>query len=118
MNGNLWFLAVLVAPLLVGGCGQKAGPALSAGDKQAFDKAPAEVKQVWDRVLAADRTNDYVLAQNLLYKLSRQPLPPEQRDAVSNETAVLSKRMYDAAEQGDATALNAMQELRRHPPNR
>jgi hypothetical protein len=118
MKGNFLLLAVLAAPLLAGGCGQKAGPALSAGDKQAFDKAPPEVKQVWDRVLEADRTNDYVVAQKLLYGLSQQPLPPEQKDAVSNETAVISKRMYDAAGKGDAAALKAIQQLRRNPPNR
>ena len=118
MKGHLLLLAVLAAPLLVGGCGQKAGPALSAGDKQSFDKAPPQVKQVWDRVLEADRTYDYVFAQKLLYGLSQQPLPPDQKDAVSNETAVISKRMYDAAEKGDAAALKAIQELRRNPPNR
>ena len=118
MKGHLLLLAVLAAPLLVGGCGQKAGPALSAGDKQAFDKAPPQVKQVWDRVLEADRTNDYVFAQNMLYGLSRQPLLPEQQAAVSNETSIISKRMYDAAEKGDAAALTAIQQLRRNPPNR
>lgn len=118
MKGNLLLLAVLSAPLLGGGCGPKPGPALGAGDKQAFDKAPPEVKQVWDRVLEADRTNDYVFAQTQLYRLSQQPLLPEQRDAVSNQTAAISKRMYDAAGKGDAAALKAIQELRRHPPNR
>ena len=73
---------------------------------------------VSERALAADRTNDYVVAQNLLYRLAQQPLLPEQRVAVSNETAVVSKRLYDAAEKGDAAALNAIQQLRRNPPNR
>jgi len=118
MKSHLLLLTVLAAPLLVGGCGQKAGPALSAGDRQAFDKAPPEVKQVWDRALQADRTNGYVYAQRLLYGLSRQQLPPEQKDAVSNATAAVSKRMYDAAEKGDAAALDAIRELRRNPPNR
>ncbi len=118
MKGNHWLLATLAATLLAGGCGRKAGPALSAADNQAFDKAPPEVKQVWDRVLEADRTNDYFSAQRLLYELAQRPLPPEQKNAVSNETAVISKRMYDAAEKGDAAALNAIQQLRRNPPNR
>ncbi len=118
MKASLLLLTVLVAPLLAGGCGQRAGPVLSAGDKKAFEKAPPEVKQVWDRVLEADRTNGYVVAQNLLYRLSQQPLLPEQKDAVSNETAVVSKRLYDAAEKGDAAALAAIQQLRRNPPNR
>ena len=118
MKSHLVLLAVLAAPLLVGGCGQKAGPALSAGDRQAFDKAAPEVKQVWDRALEADRTNGYVFAQKLLYGLSRQPLSPGQKDAVSNATTAISKRMYDAAEKGDAAALEAIRELRRNPPNR
>ncbi len=117
MKRTFWFLA-LAAPLLAAGCSQKAGPTLSAGDKQAFDKGPPELKQVWERALAADRTNDYVVAQNLLYRLAQQPLLPEQRVAVSNETAVVSKRLYDAAEKGDDAALNAIQQLRRNPPNR
>jgi hypothetical protein len=118
MKGNLLLLAVLAAPLLAGGCGQKSGPALGAGDTQAFDKAPPEVKQVWDRALEAERTNGYVLAQKLLYGLSQQQLPPEQKDAVTKETAAINKRLYDAAEKGDAAALKAIQELRRNPPNR
>lgn len=118
MKGNFLLLAVLAAPLLVVGCGQKAGPPLSAGDQQAFDNAPPEVKQVWDHALAAERTNDYVVAQKLLYRLSQQQLPPEQKDAVSKATSAVSKRMYDAAEKGDAAALKAIQELRRNPPNR
>ncbi len=118
MKSNFLLLAVLSAPLLVGGCGPKAGPPLSARDQHAFDQASPDLRQNWDRVLEADRTNGYVFAQNLLYRLSQQPLPPEQKDAVSNRLAAINKRMYAAAEKGDAAALNAIQELRRHAPNR
>ena len=118
MKNKLLLLAVLAAPLLVGSCGHKAGPAPGGGDPRAFDKATPEVKQVWERALEADRTNVYVVAQMLLYGLSRQQLPPEQQDAVTRQTSAINKRMYDAAEKGDAAAMDAIRELRRNPPNR
>jgi hypothetical protein len=118
MKAHFLFLVAVTASLLLGGCGQKPTPTLRAGDRTAFDKSPPEIKQLWDRALEADRTNDYVVAQNLLYGLSQQPLPLDQSGAVSNEIAVVSRRMYDSAEKGDAAALKAIQQLRRHPPNR
>jgi hypothetical protein len=116
-GSTLWLSALAVGLLLVG-CGQKAGPVANPSDQQAFDKAPAGVKQVWEQALEADRTNGFVLAQRLLYGLSQQPLPPDQMAAVKNTTAAINKRLNDAAEKGDAAAVEALRELRRHPVNR
>jgi hypothetical protein len=118
MKGHFFVLSIPVIALVLNGCGPKAGPGLNVKDKQAFDQAPLEVKQVWDRVQEADRTNGYALAVTLLHGLSQQPLPPEQKTAVSNETAALNKRMYAAAEKGNEAALEAIREIRRNPPNR
>jgi hypothetical protein len=111
-------LVLLAAPLLLIGCGQKAGSGPGTVDKQAFDQAPPQVKQVWEQALEADRTNGYVLSQTLLYGLSQQPLSPQQMAAVSNQTSIVGRRMWDSANHGNAEALDAIRELRRDPPNR
>jgi hypothetical protein len=104
---------ILTSLLLVAGCGKKASSVSSPVDKQAFDKAPPQVKQAWEQVMEADRTNGYMLARGLLDDLSKEPLAPEQSDAVNNEMAALMKRMYDQANKGDPAAQAAIRELRR-----
>jgi hypothetical protein len=104
---------ILTGFLLVAGCGKKASSTSSPADKQAFDKAPPQVKQAWEQVLEAERTNGYMLARGLLNELSKEPLAPEQSAAVDNEMASLMKRMYDQANKGDPAAQAAIRELRR-----
>ncbi len=111
-------LTIVALPLLLVGCGQKTASGPSPADKQAFDKAPPQLKQVWDQALEADQTNGYVLEQRLLYGLLKQPLAPEQQAAVSNQIAGVGKRLYDAADKGNTAALEALRELRRNAPNR
>lgn len=99
--------------LLVTGCGNKASSVSRPVDKQVFDKAPPQVKQAWEQVLEADRTNGYALARGLLNDLSKEPLTPEQSAAVNNEMTALTQRMYEQASKGDPVAQAAVREMRR-----
>jgi hypothetical protein len=104
---------ILTGLLLVAGCGKKASSGPGPVEKQAFDKAPPQLKQAWETVLEADRTNGYVLARRLLSELSKEPLAPEQYAAVTNEMATITQRLYNQANKGDPAALDASRELRR-----
>jgi hypothetical protein len=108
--------AASAALLLLAGCGKKALE--TAGDSQVFDKASPELKQMWQTALEASKTNDYVTAEMVLYRLSRPELTPEQRDAISRQLTSLTERLNDAVAKGDPAAKAAVTELRRNPPNR
>jgi hypothetical protein len=111
-------LAFFSGAFIITGCGHKVPNAISSSDKQAFDSAPPEIKQVWLNGLEAANTNDYVTAQNLFYSLMDQDLSPAQKQAVANGTTIVMNRLYSGVEKGDPAALKAMEELRRNPPNR
>jgi hypothetical protein len=106
------------AVLLCAGCKKSgtAGPA--AAEIKAFDTAPPEVKQMWQAAVAADHTNDYAAGITLYYSLMREELTPEQQAVVAKLSTNLKQRMSDAADKGDPAAQAALQELRRHSPNR
>ncbi len=104
-------LAILgFALILTAGCGPKA-PTLSSSDRKAFDSAPAEVKQTWEKALAADKANDYVKAQNLLDSLAKMPLSNDQSNALQIESGTFGARLWQAAEKNDPAAVKAVQEI-------
>jgi len=117
---SLWRagLAFFAVAFALTGCGPKVPSAISSSDKQAFDSAPPEIKQVWLTGVEAVNTNDYAAAQNLFYNLLNQDLPPAQRQAVANASTLVMNRLYDGAQKGDSNALKALEELRRNPPGR
>src|SRR5262245_42577707 len=108
----MWATALLVLPA----CGKKA--ARAGGSPNAFDSAPAEVKQIWLAALEADKTNGYNAAQALCYVLLQQPLSPEQQTAVNQQLTSASARFQEALQKGDPVAKAALEEMRRNPPNR
>lgn len=108
----------LISCALLTGCSGKKTPKVTAADQQAFSNATPELAQMWQTVQAADKSNDYVKAQTVLYALSRKSLSPEQEHAVGMEMMSLKQRMDAAAEKGDPAALKAVNELRDNPPNR
>jgi hypothetical protein len=99
------------------GCGQKAGD-LSAAEMRAFETASPEVKQQWQLALEGAKTNGYVVAQTVLYDLSRLELSAEQRRAVQHELVVVVQKFNAALEKGDPAAQEALADLRQNPPNR
>jgi hypothetical protein len=96
--------------LLIVGCGQRK-ITLSKTQTEMFDEAPAEIKQVWDKALMADQTNDYLNAQNLLDSLASMNLNSQQAQALSEELASFQQRLLKAADKGDPAAVKAIQEM-------
>jgi hypothetical protein len=123
-NRPFWMPATALAPIILGfaliltaGCGPKA-PALSSSDLKAFDSAPPEVKQTWEKALAADKANDYVTAQSLLDSLGKMQLSAEQSNAVVAESGTFSARLWQAAEKNDPAAVKAVQEINKSKDRR
>lgn len=101
---------VLLAGLLlaVAGCGDKSAK-LTASESNAFAGAPAEVKQQWDKALAADKARDYAAAQTLLDALTQASLNESQKAALEKERADFGQRLWAAAEKNDPAAVKAVE---------
>ena len=110
MKKCVWFFgAFLLVSLIVVGCGRRVSP--SAANK-AFETAPPAVKATWEKAVAASQTNNYTMSIALLRSLRTEPsLTPKQRDALAETTSSITERMMDAANQGDADAKKAMEDL-------
>jgi len=96
--------------LLIVGCGQKS-VSLSKGQANAFDEAPVDIKNIWDKALAADQANDYVNAQNFLDSLASIDLNSQQTQALSEELAAFQQRLLNAVDKNDPSAIKAIQEM-------
>ncbi len=111
--------ACLVGALLlvVTGCGQKAAK-ITSDQSKAFDSAPPEVKQTWDKALAADKANDYVTAAASLDSLQNAILSDQQSQALQAERAAFSQRLMQAAEKNDPAAVQAVRNSQKDRPAR
>lgn len=109
---NLIFTASVVAAvsLLAAGCGNKTVK-LTSDLSKAFDGAPAEVKNTWDKALAADHANDYVNTQTLLDSLRTMNLNSQQTEALDTQLASFQQRLLQAADKNDPIATKAIQEI-------
>lgn len=94
-----------VAALMLAGCDQPASQRIP----EPFDGAPVEVKQTWERALAADKTNDYVTAMAALDRLQKMKLSDRQEQALSAELAGFSERLLKAVMRNDPAAMRAYQ---------
>jgi hypothetical protein len=101
-------LALAVAAVICFGCGQSSIK-LSSSDKQAFEQANADVKQMWERALAADKAKDYPTAQSLLDSLGQMQLTEPQKQALATEREAFNQRLWQAAEKNDPAAVKAVQ---------
>lgn len=99
---------LLGALLFNTGCGDKSAK-LTATEANAFATAPAELKQQWDKALAADKAKDYLTAQTLLDGLMQQPLNEAQKAALEKERADFGTRLWAAAEKNNPDAIKAVQ---------
>lgn len=105
-------MAWVAALVLTAGCSQHAAK-LSAEESQAFDSAPAEVKQLWDKALTADQARDFVAAQTALTSLDKMILSDAQRKALNAETTDFQLRLMAAVDKQDPKAVQAVQEINR-----
>jgi hypothetical protein len=74
-----------------------------------FEGAPAEVKQSWERALAADQANDYVTAMAALDQLQKMKLSDRQEQALAAERSGFSERLLKAVMRHDPAAMKAFQ---------
>lgn len=110
-----WLGMALVALIpLVAGCGKQQSSATIGGkEDQAFATAPADIKSAWDKGRAAMGSNDFIGATLIMQKLRTQTgLNSDQRAAIDQAMIAVSDAMYDAANRGDAKALDAINKLR------
>ena len=108
-SGTLPSAVLAVVLLFSAGCGQKSAQ-LTADQNKAFDNAPPEVKQTWDKALAADKANDYVAAQTALSSLSQMKLSDQQQKVLEEERAAFGQRMMQAADKNDPGAIEAVKQ--------
>jgi hypothetical protein len=107
-SGNAVRLAALtIALLLATGCGERTAK-LTAEQGKAFDTAPAEVKQTWEKGLAAEKANDYVAAQTAFDNLKTMYLSDPQSKALDAERAAFGVQLMKAADKNDPTAIQAL----------
>ncbi len=106
-SGILRTTLLALTVLISAGCGQNAAH-LTADQTKAFDSAPPEVKQTWDKALAADKSNDYVAAQTALSSLSQMILSDQQQKVLDEERAAFGQRLMQAADKNDPAAVEAV----------
>jgi hypothetical protein len=106
------FVAVPVVVMVCIGCGQTSAK-LSSSEKQAFETANADVKQAWERVLAAEKTKDYLNAQTLFDNLGQMQLTEAQKQTLIKEREAFNQRIWQAAEKNDPAAVKAVQASQR-----
>src|ERR1017187_2613882 len=102
-------LAILALTLVLGaGCGNDSVK-LNSSESKVFDSAPAEVKQAWEKALAADKANDYTNAQSLLDSLQPMQLNDDQKQAVKRYLPCLAHRAGPAVKKNDPAAVKVIQ---------
>jgi len=111
-------LSIITIALLLGvGCGNQI-PKLTSEESKSFESAPPEVKQTWDKALAADKANDYVTAQTALDGLSQMILSDQQKKALEIESGAFAVRLWQAAEKNDPAAIKAVQAINKSKDRR
>lgn len=117
MKGWLTFQAFMAGWLLVLGCGRSTSGTASQ-DNNAFDSAAPEIKQTWQAALEASRTNDFEGSKKLFYSLITPDCTPAQQEAVKHAMTALDQKFSEALSKGDPAAQEALDALRKNPPNR
>ena len=100
--------------LFVCGCSKDGGgPATTMGAK-AFDSAPADLKERWQMAAASAAKSDYLGAvTNLAFIFgTSQTLTPDQDAALRQAWADIGNRAFQAANNGDKAALQAVTVIR------
>jgi len=117
MSSKLIWLALCGVCLCLGlaatGCNKSGQTAAAGVDLKAFDSAPPESKEAWNKALDAAKANDYTAVYQTLGELRKQPgLSEAQTQAISAELTLVHAQMTDALEKGDPNARKALKEIR------
>jgi hypothetical protein len=104
LRGAVFVLALLISV----GCG-KNSLKLTTSESKAFGSAASEIREIWEKALAADKANNYSNAQTLLESLNQMQLSEDQRKALEKERADFGQRLWAAAEKNDPAAVKAVQ---------
>jgi hypothetical protein len=104
----------LAVTLLLALCGVWAGCAKKASSPaQVFEQATPEIKQAWNKAVAADKADDYVAAvtgyRELL--LQKDKMSGEQAQALIDANLAVNQRLNAAFKQGDPAAKEAVGKL-------
>lgn len=110
----LWLAVAALTTLLGTGCSRSNG-GFSATQSKAFDSAPADVRETWQKALAADAATNYMDTLNLLNSLKLMQLSDEQRDVLNKKFTDFDQRLWAAAAKKDPSALQAVQAMRTRP---
>jgi len=102
----------LLALLAVTGCKKSSGGG-AALDPKVFASASAETKTLWEEALAARQTNGFVEAY-IKFRLVRGQagLTPDQIAAADAQCRRINEELGAAAAKGDATAQQALVDIR------
>jgi hypothetical protein len=104
------FILLLLVGFVFAGCNRNDGGNNSAS----FDNAPPQIKATWDKAVAADKINDYVVAIVAYRQILQQQdkLQPAQVRLVEDASSQLFQRLVAASTQGDPAARQALVALR------
>lgn len=106
---SIFPLVCLSGILLLAGCGQ-GGPKVTSEMSKAFDNAPLELRQAWEKAIAADKAKDFVTAATILDNLSKMTTLSEQQvQALNVEREAFGLRLMKAVNNNDSTAIKAAQ---------
>ena len=106
-----FILAATILMALFGvlaGCSQQ-----TAAASRVFDKATPEIRELWDKAIAADKANDYVVACSAYRRLLAQKskMTAEQIETLNAASVAINQRLNTAANSGDAAAKEAAVKL-------
>lgn len=114
---------LMIVGLLTGGCGKSNAPVINevkapatviSNQTRVFESADDQTKGVWDQIVTAAGSKDFVAAIKALDNLAKQKnLTLEQRAAVTEMMKAEYKQMYADANNGDANAVAAVKNLNR-----
>lgn len=108
-----WLCICLMAfSLFSSGCNSNENAPGKVNTK-AFASANAEVKKLWENALTAGKTNDYFGSISICKDLLEwKDITPAQTEALQNQMAAVSNKMYDAAGKGDQQAQEASEKVK------
>lgn len=104
-------VAVWLGVLLLGaGCGEKTSQ-ITGDQNKAFNTAPAEVKQAWEKVLAADKAGNFETAVVAMDSLKTMSLSGPQAQALEAERFAFGERLLAAVNKNDPAALAVLKKI-------